>query len=42
MNIQMMDLKRQYAEIKDWGPLGWAKPALDIALEGLAVILSQI
>ena len=23
-----------YAEIKDWGPLGWAKPSIDIALEG--------
>lgn len=23
-----------YPEIKDWGPLGWAKPSIDIALEG--------
>lgn len=23
-----------YSEIKDWGPLGWAKPSIDIALEG--------
>ena len=23
-----------YGEIKDWGPLGWAKPSIDIALEG--------
>lgn len=23
-----------YQEIKDWGPLGWAKPSIDIALEG--------
>ena len=23
-----------YSEVKDWGPLGWAKPAIDIALEG--------
>lgn len=23
-----------YSEIKDWGPLGWARPSIDIALEG--------
>lgn len=23
-----------YSEIKDWGPFGWAKPVIDIALEG--------
>ncbi|CDL38864.1 patatin family protein [Citrobacter freundii] len=23
-----------YSEVKDWGPFGWAKPAIDIALEG--------
>ncbi len=23
-----------YPDIKDWGPLGWAKPSIDIALEG--------
>ncbi|MGY6040602.1 patatin-like phospholipase family protein [Aeromonas sp. AE23HZ002T15] len=23
-----------YSDVKDWGPLGWAKPAIDIALEG--------
>ncbi len=23
-----------YSEVKDWGPLGWAKPSIDIALEG--------
>jgi patatin-like phospholipase/acyl hydrolase len=23
-----------YPEVKDWGPLGWAKPSIDIALEG--------
>ena len=23
-----------YSEIKDWGPLGWAKPSIDIALDG--------
>ena len=23
-----------YPQIKDWGPLGWAKPSIDIALEG--------
>lgn len=23
-----------YSEIKDWGPLGWAKPSIDIGLEG--------
>ena len=28
-------LKRySYSDIKDWGPLGWAKPSIDIALEG--------
>ena len=21
-------------QVKDWGPFGWAKPAIDIALEG--------
>ncbi|MDH5395654.1 MAG: patatin-like phospholipase family protein [Gammaproteobacteria bacterium] len=26
--------KYSYPEIKDWGPLGWAKPSIDIALEG--------
>lgn len=23
-----------FSEVKDWGPFGWAKPAIDIALEG--------
>lgn len=23
-----------YSEVKDWGPFSWAKPAIDIALEG--------
>lgn len=23
-----------YPEVKDWGPIGWAKPSIDIALEG--------
>jgi len=23
-----------YSEVKDWGPLGWAKPSIDIVLEG--------
>lgn len=23
-----------YSEVKDWGPLGWAKPSIDLALEG--------
>ena len=23
-----------YPDVKDWGPLGWAKPSIDIALEG--------
>lgn len=23
-----------YSEVKDWGPLGWAKPSIDIALAG--------
>ena len=29
------NLKRySYSQIKDWGPLSWAKPSIDIALEG--------
>ncbi len=23
-----------YPQVKDWGPIGWAKPSIDIALEG--------
>jgi patatin-like phospholipase/acyl hydrolase len=23
-----------YSDVKDWGPIGWAKPVIDIALEG--------
>ena len=23
-----------YSEVKDWGPIGWAKPAINIAVEG--------
>ena len=26
--------KYSYSDVKDWGPLGWAKPSIDIALEG--------